>query len=379
MSANHRWLKFWPQDWQRDPALKICGIAAQGLWINLLCIMHEGDPYGHLTINGRGATNKQIGMLTGIGEHVADKLIAGLEEAGVFSRTDAGLIYSRRMLRDKAASDAGREHGKGGGNPSLTRRVKKYEKENGYQGGLTPPINRGDYQGAQTLEAEADIEELRSSAEGGQTAGQGSLLPPDPPTVVKPMTPAQVVQRECLEILAEFDRKNLTDRDDVRAVSKTRAMFVKRAGSAEALLTVLRKTQSAGVDSPVGYLLTLLNEGKASNGTSNATVDPNDGRGIETWCKACNFEPTTAPTDKKVGKWLGHGWIIDRVANDVATAARLPWNWRGDWTPLRKWLDLGINPRDITQTVERMAMMDGYRPGSLKFFDNAIRQGRAAA
>jgi hypothetical protein len=108
------------------------------LWIDLLCIMHVGDPYGHLTISGRGATNKQVGMITGIGEREAERLLAELEEAGVFSRTDAGVIYSRRMIKDKAASDAGREHGKGGGNPSLTGRVKSSEKGNGYQGGLTP-------------------------------------------------------------------------------------------------------------------------------------------------------------------------------------------------------------------------------------------------
>jgi hypothetical protein len=50
----------------------------------------------------------------------------------------------------------------------------------------------------------------------------------------------------------------------------------------------------------------------------------------------------------------------------------------GDWSPLRQWLDLGIKPSDITKTMERMAAtMEGHTaPGSLKFFDNAIRQGR---
>lgn len=110
MSSNHRFVKFWPQDWQRDPALRSCGIAARGLWIDLLCIMHEGEPYGHLTVNGRAMTVRQVGTISGIGEKEAGKLLAELEEAGVFSRAQDGTIYSRRMVRDSERSQQGRDY-----------------------------------------------------------------------------------------------------------------------------------------------------------------------------------------------------------------------------------------------------------------------------
>ena len=50
----------------------------------------------------------------------ADGLMAELDAAGVFSRHDNGVIYSRRMTRDAEKAAAGAMYGKRGGNPALT-------------------------------------------------------------------------------------------------------------------------------------------------------------------------------------------------------------------------------------------------------------------
>jgi hypothetical protein len=171
VSANHQWLKFWPQDWQRDPALRSCGIAARGLWIDMLCIMHEGNPYGHLTIGGKPATVRQIGMVTGCGEKEAGKLIAELEDAGVFSRDDAGTIYSRRMVRDKVASDAGRKNGQSGGNPALKGEKAKKVNGGGNPGGLTPDLTGG----PNTKKKEADTEAEAEKKEPPKPPANGGL------------------------------------------------------------------------------------------------------------------------------------------------------------------------------------------------------------
>ncbi len=119
------WLKFYPTDWRADPALRMCSLAARGLWMEMLCIMHEAEPYGSLRVNGRPVTERQLSALAG-GE-VGD-LLCELEDAGVFSRDDDGTVYSRRMQRDAEKAARDKANGKGGGNPSLKRGVNPPDK-----------------------------------------------------------------------------------------------------------------------------------------------------------------------------------------------------------------------------------------------------------
>lgn len=151
---SHRWIKFWPQDYEGDPALRVCSLAAQGLWMRLLCAMHRSEPYGHLTVNGKAATPRQIAALVGASERDTSRLVSELEDAGVLSRDDTGTIYSRRLVRDKAASDKGRETGKRGGNPTLKAVTDGDDNAPPYPRGLTPPLM------LQEAEAEAETDRV---------------------------------------------------------------------------------------------------------------------------------------------------------------------------------------------------------------------------
>lgn len=108
-------------DWKACPEVRACSLTARGLWLEMLALMSEADPYGHLLINGRPVTDKQLANQAGGGVSVKEvgDLLEELESAGVFSRTDDGVIYSRRMVRDKAKRDEDRANGKRGGNPKL--------------------------------------------------------------------------------------------------------------------------------------------------------------------------------------------------------------------------------------------------------------------
>ena len=166
MSAR-RWAKFWWQDWQRDPALRMCSLAARGAWIEMLCLMADADPVGHLLVNGRSPNMRQLSAVLGCSEREASKLVSELEENGVFSRSEDGTIYSRRMVRDKAISDEAAANGKKGGNPNITGKVKRKVKGEDAEG-LTPSLNANATPSLkhQETEAEADTERtlsLRSS------------------------------------------------------------------------------------------------------------------------------------------------------------------------------------------------------------------------
>ncbi|NUB07026.1 hypothetical protein FW320_12680 [Azospirillum sp. Vi22] len=125
MSAEQPWLKFFPTDWRADQGLRVVSLAARGLWIECMCIMHEADPYGHLVVNGRPVTDTQLALLTGASPDQLAGLLTELELAGVFSRNSKGVVYSRRMTRDHKKSQTARKNGKTGGNPNLCS-----EKEN---------------------------------------------------------------------------------------------------------------------------------------------------------------------------------------------------------------------------------------------------------
>jgi hypothetical protein len=60
-----RWAKFFWADWANDTALGLCSFAAQGLWMRMLCLMAQGDPYGCLTIKGRPPTMAELRKLCG--------------------------------------------------------------------------------------------------------------------------------------------------------------------------------------------------------------------------------------------------------------------------------------------------------------------------
>lgn len=103
------WMKFHPTDWRGELRLRACSLAARGLWIDLITYMTEGTPYGHLTIEGVAPDMKAMAALVGRPTAEVKKALAELEERGVFSRTAAGVIFSRRMVRDYRKSEEGRK------------------------------------------------------------------------------------------------------------------------------------------------------------------------------------------------------------------------------------------------------------------------------
>ncbi|WP_245506237.1 hypothetical protein [Rhizobium ruizarguesonis] len=111
------WLKFFPSDWRADPSLRMCSIAARGLWIEMLCVMHEATPRGTLRVNGKPVSDKQMAILAGCSNITG--LLQELEEAGVFSREPDGTIFSRRMMRDVEKAEQDKANGRKGGNPTL--------------------------------------------------------------------------------------------------------------------------------------------------------------------------------------------------------------------------------------------------------------------
>lgn len=110
--------QFYPDDWMTDEALRFCSLAARGLWMDMLCMMHAARPYGHLkTPQNVQITEEKLAKYLGIRRTSVLKLVHELEENKVFSRMADGTIFSRRMTHDQLVREKWRENGSKGGRP----------------------------------------------------------------------------------------------------------------------------------------------------------------------------------------------------------------------------------------------------------------------
>lgn len=112
-------------DWMKDPAVRSVSYAARGLWMDMLSIMHQSDRRGYLQVNGKPVTAELLARMTGGSTDDVSRLLQELDDSGVFSRSETGIIYNRRMVRDEhkraLCSEAGK---KGGGNPTFIGQTK---------------------------------------------------------------------------------------------------------------------------------------------------------------------------------------------------------------------------------------------------------------
>jgi hypothetical protein len=144
-------IQFYVGDWKKDPGIRACSLAARGLWFEMLCIAFEARRRGYLEhANGEPIADEDLARMVGADRKEVVRLLAELDRRQVFSRTDDGIIYSRRMRRDEevrqaraAGGEKGAEHGvKGaahghkGGRPATADKGGFVEVERGV---LEPP------------------------------------------------------------------------------------------------------------------------------------------------------------------------------------------------------------------------------------------------
>lgn len=148
------WIKFYLRDWDADSELASCSLAARGLWMHMIRVMHEATPYGYFVgRDGAPIDHKAFTRRIGVSLAEGTRLLKELETAGVFSRDAADRIYSRRMVRDELVRIRNRSNGREGGNPALLGL-------NGLTIGITPVITGLDNLGL--TEADGNSDKARS-------------------------------------------------------------------------------------------------------------------------------------------------------------------------------------------------------------------------
>lgn len=154
--SGQPWMKFYPADWRADTSLRLCEPMSRYVWLEMIGIMHGAEPYGHLVMNGKPITAEAISRLIDVPVKAVNQAIKELGRNGVFSVTDDGIIYSRRMVRDELKATSNRLNGTRGGNPHLkNQRVSDTS--------VNPPV-KGEVK-AQKPEARSQIPDNVSSDE----------------------------------------------------------------------------------------------------------------------------------------------------------------------------------------------------------------------
>ena len=109
---------FW-NDWDNEPGMKFCGLAAQGLWVKMLSLAARSREYGVVLIGDHPSLREDLPSLLASscgGETVEtiDKLIADLITFKVASVDDRGRVINRRMVAEAKLSAARSEAGRKG-------------------------------------------------------------------------------------------------------------------------------------------------------------------------------------------------------------------------------------------------------------------------
>jgi len=121
--------QFYPADWLNDIKLQSCSLEAQGLLINLMCLMHQSKKYGYLLINDHNPSNKEVSHLLRLHHKTYQARLIELLLYGVLRKDNNDIIYCERMVKDEYIREVRREAGKLGGSPLLKQKVKQVSKQ----------------------------------------------------------------------------------------------------------------------------------------------------------------------------------------------------------------------------------------------------------
>lgn len=93
--------------------------------MDMICLMHEGEPYGHLRTSAGDVTDSFLSRISGLTLKQVSDFLGQLKSFNVYSITESGTIYSRRMVRDEAIREA---RAKGGQKSVLNPNVPRSKK-----------------------------------------------------------------------------------------------------------------------------------------------------------------------------------------------------------------------------------------------------------
>ena len=126
-------LQFYVDDWLSEPGLRLCSLAARGLWIDMLSYMFKSQIRGALLANEKKIGSKELAKLVGENEDYVKKLLEELQDSRVLSYLENGTIINRRMYykaqRERKIKEVRMEAGRKGGLAKGKQKESKKESK----------------------------------------------------------------------------------------------------------------------------------------------------------------------------------------------------------------------------------------------------------
>lgn len=299
--------QWYPGDFRRDTAVQACSFEARSLWREMIDLMHDGQPRGHLTAGGVEIDLTQLARIVGVPVAKARLWLKELEERKVFSRTDEGVIYSRRMVKDEHISEVRRSSGKLGGNPDLVNQAAvQLDNQIDNQTGEQKPTPAVADCGLRTAVASVPLRPIRT--ESGSSGGSA------PPDLRSGSEPQAILDRFLSDNYGGAGGKRLGDvSGQLRALAAGDVvMYRGQAIRAYGLDRLIRKVREV-LDSPpknrdraIAVLLTKL--GDTSDGSA-----PGE--------RQAAALKTEIDRDEAINAWMrdpAHFADVDRIRDDTA-------------------------------------------------------------
>lgn len=324
---------FW-KDYENDAGLRISSLAAQGLWMRLLCVAAKAEPYGYILINGIALDYIGAARIAGVTESEAESLMLELERNGVFSRDRRRRPFSRRMVKEKAKSEKNRKNGVKGGNPALIASDgKQTEKDKS----LKPEVKV-------VVKAPLPTPPFPSDTSYPHGGGGGADARPSAPIFERllvalgfdPSDPPKPWQGAATHVLGWQLVRGLSDDDLVEAA------------------TIFRQSQPAPMGGPTALDLHIAAYAKAKRVVAQPEATPPADTLREALLGAMGLDPVSGLT--------GHGGTRLGTQADMALAGR--------------WLALpGMTPQIVCAEIARIVAdkADGP-PKSFKYFTAAMQR-----
>ncbi len=114
------WMKFHTRDWLDNKELRRCSPTSRAILADLMCLAHEGYPYGHLTDKLGSLTELFMAARCVVPIPKFRESIKELKTALRINETTDGILFIKRMVDDEAVRLKRAAGGLLGGNPNLT-------------------------------------------------------------------------------------------------------------------------------------------------------------------------------------------------------------------------------------------------------------------